>query len=236
MRLHAGFVESAAHHELPPLNPANFESDWTASLVAPPTGWAEVTIDGQTYAYTASGSYGADANDTQADIWTHSLSRNASAMALIIAYNIVTWDNIGTSLQVDDGGDGISALFNYNTTDNDGAFVMALDQSGWPGSLVTVNNTNPDGLVILAGTFFQNGDRAFYRFDDNGATTVGTNSGTIPVNHNLLGASIVMQNYDFSNLVAGTAGSIRVRNTYIGFDEELDLTAITAIATSWGWV
>lgn len=238
MRFHQGTVQGAvtAGGGLPPLDPANFESDWTASLVAPPSGWVEITDDGQTYGYTSTGAYGVDASSVLSDVWQHTVGRDITAITLIIGYTIVSFDNVTTNLQIENGFDGVRGDLAYESTDDSGFLAMSLDQlSGWPGSDTPLVAADPNGLVIIAGTVFQSGLRKFYRFDDNGAVIIGSNAGIQPVVQTLGNASVVMQNYDFGNDLPGVGGSYRVNHTYIGYDEELDLAAITAIATGWGW-
>lgn len=238
-RFHTGIIQGAHSPTgggLPPLDPGNFESDWTASLVAPPTGWTNVTDDGESYVYTATGAYSGDNDDTLAGAWLHTVSRDVSAMTLMLGYTVNAFDNVVTNVQLNDGVDGIRGDLSYHQTGDDGFVSMSLDMlSGWPGSFDPLTNTDPTGLVILAGTFFQSGLRKFYRFDGNGAVTVGSNSGAAPTVHSLTNSAVVMQNYDFSNSIPGVPGSYRVHHTYFGYDEELDLAAITAIATGWGW-
>lgn len=237
-RFKAGILQRAGGPPDYVLNPFNIETDWTIGSL--PSGWTESGGFSGVPTYTGTGIY--NATDVDQAVWISGFTpRDVGAMTLIVGYNIVAWDDQTTvACQINTptlyGGTFMQGGLHFNNTFNAGEHSYISAGSTDPDETIVFDNTAPTtGLIVTAGVCKQNGDRVTYLLDDAGtlAQPYSDTPPAAPVPINTINLQMIP--FDFGEGGSGTPGNLRIAFTYIGFDEELNQSAIQAKATSWGW-
>lgn len=191
----------------------NFETDWTTLSLA--AGWS---LTGPAGAYLAAGTQ-VDTGETTFDASYSITPRNFTALTVITAYRVD--DNAVATC---------STLVDSTTTDVVGGYSQAISTGAIPvfdaAGFETL--TPSPGMVVSAQTYFADGTTSRYVLTPEGYVGEYTFSDTAR------GIETVTD-FNVSHSCGATTSSISLVHTYFGVDEELDLTAIKAIATGWGW-
>lgn len=192
------------------------DADWTA--LALPATWNVNPDYSGTVTYGAGGAVNSSVDD--AVLYQDTAKTYCQSMTAILAVDTTITDVIPCDLIVGERA-GIDMTFVSDLTNVTPSISLGAYLTN-PFSTVAVGTS---GIMMLAATVDTAGDYSYYFFENGEAVTVVSGTGIHLPNTYVADAFVFLSALGDSKLV----------NTYVGFDEVLDQTAITAIVSGWGW-